>query len=132
MSDPYVRRDEETRSTTVEHVKLLRNRLEATTKQHLSDLQSYLIQATEDLSRQVDHAAAVVTGRAQGKSQGDSQGDESESVVFEGTFNTKIRDLDRKLIARMAKLEERMGSMIDARLRAFAQKLDGMLGKMAE
>lgn len=56
MSDPDVRRDEETRATTVEHIKLLRNRLEATNKEHMEELRACLVRTTGDISRQLERA----------------------------------------------------------------------------
>lgn len=42
MNDKDVRHDERDRKTTVEHIKLLRNRLEMTTKQELQELQNHV------------------------------------------------------------------------------------------
>lgn len=128
MSDPDVRRDEETRATTVEHVKLLRNRLEATTKEHIIELRSYLVEATEDLSRQVEDAATAGTGG----NSGGGKGDESWPSELEDVFNARFSELDRKLDARTTVLEEKIGSLIDERLSALVQKLDVVIGKPAE
>ena len=127
MSDPDVRRDEETRATTVEHVKLLRNRLEATTKEHIVELRSYLVKATEDLSRQAEHA---VTATRDGS--GRDNANESGTGELKDVFNTRFSELDRKLDARTAKLEGRIELLIDERLSALVQKLDVVLGKPAE
>lgn len=117
MSDPYVRRDEETRSTTVEHVKLLRNRLEATTQEHLTELQSYLVRTTANLSRKVEDTA--VTGRGNGK----RSGDDARRNELEGIFNAKVDEFDQKMIARTSKLEERVGVLVDSRLSVFEERL---------
>lgn len=122
MSDPHVRRDEETRATTVEHVKLLRNRLEATTKEHIEDLQSYLVRAAEDLSSQVGHAAAVAEGYS-----GRISGNGSQPSDLKRKFNARFSELERELDGRTAKVEERMGAMIDQRLGVLAQKLETVL-----
>lgn len=124
MSDPDVRREEETRATTVEHVKSLRNRLEATTKEHIHDMQSYLVRATGDLSRQVGHVAATATGGGSGRRR---WGGESGMSKLERVFNARFSELDRELDGRTAKLEERMGEMIDKRLCVLAQKVDMVL-----
>ena len=122
MSDPDVRRDEETRATTVEHVKLLRNRLEATTKDHIDELQSYLVRATEDVSRQVGRASAVADGDV-----GVRTGDESGPSDMQRQLNARFRKLEREIDQRTTKVEERMGTMIDQRLSVLAQKLDRVL-----
>ncbi|CAM9848129.1 unnamed protein product [Scytosiphon promiscuus] len=56
MSDPDVRRDEETRPTTVEHIKLLRNRLEATNKAHMDEMRACLERTAGGISRQLAEA----------------------------------------------------------------------------
>lgn len=127
MSDPDVRRDEETRATTVEHVKLLRNRLEATTKKHIDELQSYLVRTTEALSRQMGRAATVTKGdRGEPIEVGSGPRD------LANTFNARFSELDRKMDRRTFKLEARMGAMIDERLDDLAKKLDIVVGKPAE
>lgn len=132
MSDPDVRRDEETRATTVEHVKLLRNRLEATTKEHILELRSYLVEATAGFSRQVESAgeaaAAVETESIGGK----GTGNERWPSELEDVLNSRFTELDRKLNARTSKMEEKIGSLIDERLGALLQKLDAVIGKPAE
>eukprot|EP00904_Undaria_pinnatifida_P012811 jgi/Undpi1/8660/HiC_scaffold_25.g11125.m1 len=119
MSDPDVRRDEETRATTVEHIKLLRNRLEATTKGHMMELRSYLVQATEELSRNVEGAATV--GGSEGRGGG-----------LEDMLRATFGELDRKFDSRTAKLEEKIGALIEDRLGAVARKLDLVIRKPAE
>lgn len=51
MDDKDVRQDEKDRRTTVEHMKLLRNRLEATTKKELNELRSDVKEMGEQLQR---------------------------------------------------------------------------------
>lgn len=51
MDDIDVRQDERDRRTTVEHMKLLRNRLEATTKKELNELRSDVKEMGEQLQR---------------------------------------------------------------------------------
>ena len=123
MSDPFVRRDEETRSTTVEHVKLLRNRLEATTKEHIAEFKSYLVRMTDNLSRHIEYAAAA-TGRGNCRCNRDDAGPNE----IDGISNAKFIELDRKLIALLAKLEGR----VEARLDIVDKKLGVVLGKSAE
>lgn len=127
MSDPDVRRDEETRATTVEHVKLLRNRLEATTKEHIDDLQSYLVRATEDLCRQVGHAEAVIDGDS-----GRKTGNKSGRSDLKHIFNDRFRELEKDLDRRTTKVEERMRAMIDKRLGILAQKMNIVLRTAAD
>ena len=123
MSDPFVRRDEETRSTTVEHVKLRRNRLEATTKEHIAEFKSYLVRMTDNLSRQIEYAAAA-TGRGNCRCNRDDAGpNEIDSI-----FNAKFIEFDRHLIALTAEL----GGRIEARLDVIDKKLGVVLGKSAE
>lgn len=119
MSDPDVRRDEETRATTVEHIKLLRNRLEATTKGHMMELRSYLVQATEELSRNVEGAATV--GGSEGRGGG-----------LEDMLRATFGELDRKFDSRTAKLEEKIAALIEDRLGVVARKLDLVIRKPAE
>lgn len=134
MSDPDVRRDEETKATTVEHIKLLRNRLEATTKGHMEELQAYLLQTTETISRglgmdtreageRVDAGAGVFSGGG-GARGGGQAGAELKQIV-----NERFSEVEEKLEARTAALEARMGAMIDDRLGALGQKLDAVLSR---
>lgn len=106
----------------MEHVKLLRNRLEATTTEHIEDLQSYLVRAAEDLSWQVGHAAAVTGGDS-----GRISGSGSQPSDLKRKFNARFSELERELDGRTAKVEERIGAMIDKRLGVLAQKLETVL-----
>lgn len=126
MSDPDVRRDEETRATTMEHMKLLRNRLEATTKDHIDELQAYLVWATEELSRQGDHKAANTEGDTCRTARHKSRSSELEHTLY-----ARFHELDRELDRRTEKVEERMGARIDQRLNDLAQKLSMLLGKVS-
>ena len=127
MSDPDVRRDEETRGTTVEHVKLLRNRLEATTNEHINDLRSYLVRTTQDLSWTVGQAATTTGGDNPIKNYNESGPGEVERM-----FKARVNKLDRELDAKTAKLEERMSALVEEQLSVLLQKLDAVLGKKTE
>lgn len=127
MGHPEVRRDEETRTTTVEHVKLLRNRLEATTKEHIDELISYLARAPEDLSLHVGYVTAATEGdRRRGPRHTPKPSD------LEYTLNARLSELDRELDRRAVKLEERMEAIIDKRLGHLAKKLDMVLRKSTD
>ncbi|CBN75304.1 Ankyrin Repeat Transient Receptor Potential Channel [Ectocarpus siliculosus] len=152
MSDPAVRRDEETRATTVEHIKLLRNRLEATTKEHMDGLQAYLLKTAGDISRQLEEsgaggrgshggggggAAAAARGRV-GAAPQDEDDDENRDVggweagsrgaeELRQIVGARFSELDASLEAREGALQERMGTMIDERLGALTKKLDLVL-----
>lgn len=60
MSDPEVRQDETTRPTTVEHIKLLRNRLETETRNSIESLRKGLL---ESLREEVTTLAGTADGR---------------------------------------------------------------------
>lgn len=152
MSDPDVRRDEETRATTVEHIKLLRNRLEATTKEHMNGLQAYLVKTAGDISRQLEEsgagghrthdgggggAAAAVRGGVGAVPQ-NADGDENRDVggweagsrgaeELRQIVGARFSELDESLQAKVGALEERMEAMIDERFGALAKKLDLLL-----
>ncbi|CAN0155757.1 unnamed protein product [Ectocarpus sp. 12 AP-2014] len=150
MSDPAVRRDEETRATTVEHIKLLRNRLEATTEEHMNGLQAYLLKTAGDISRQLEESgaggrgshgggggAAAARGPV-GAAPQDEDDDENRDVGgweagSRGTrelrqiVGARFSELDESLQGRVGALEERMGAMIDERLGALTKKLDLLL-----
>lgn len=127
MSDPCVRRGEQTLSTTVEHVKLLRNRLEATTQEQIAELQSYFVLTADNLSRQVEDE-----GEATGRGNDKRKEDEAGQHDLEGIFSAKIDEFDRNLIAKTAEMEERMGTLVDARFGALERRLDMVLGKAPE
>ncbi|CAM9209896.1 unnamed protein product [Ectocarpus sp. 6 AP-2014] len=152
MSHPAVRRDEETRATTVEHIKLLRNRLEATTKEHMDGLQAYLLKTAGDISRQLEEsgaggrgshgggggAAATAARRRVGAAPQDEDNDENHDVggweagsrgaeELRQIVGARFSELDASLEAREGALEERMGAMIDERLGALTKKLDLVL-----
>lgn len=145
-----MRRDEETRATTVEHIKLLRNRLEATTKEHMNGLQAYLLKTAGDISRQLEESgaggrgshgggggAAAARGRV-GAAPQDEDDDENRDVggweagsrgaeELRQIVGARFSELDESLEGRVGALEERMGAMIDERLGALAKKLDLVL-----
>eukprot|EP00904_Undaria_pinnatifida_P012808 jgi/Undpi1/8658/HiC_scaffold_25.g11123.m1 len=127
MSDPDVRRDEETRDTTVEHVKLLRNRLETTTNEHITDLRSYLVRTTQDFSWTMGQAATT-----NGGDNRIANCNKSGPGEIERLFKARVNKLDRELDAKTAKLEKRMSALVDEQLRVLLQKLDAVLGKETE
>ncbi|CAM9403921.1 unnamed protein product [Ectocarpus sp. 12 AP-2014] len=149
MSDPAVRRDEETRATTVEHIKLLRNRLEATTKEHMDGLQAYLLKTAGDISRQLEESSAGGRGchgggggaaAARGRVGAAPQDEDDENRDVGGweagsrraeelrqIVGARFNELDESLEGRVGALEQRMGAMIDERLGALTKKLDLVL-----
>lgn len=127
MSHPDVRRDEETRATTVEHVKLLRNRLEATTKEHINELSSYLVRVPEDGYWHGGYAAAATEG-----DRGRASRNRPRPSDLEHAFNARLSELDRELDRRAVKLEERMEAIVDKRLGDLARKLDMVLRTSAD
>lgn len=149
MSDPDVRRDEETRPTTVEHIKLLRNRLEATHKNHMEELRASLERATGNLSRQLERVELGRTGGGVLVASDGTRGgtgtavaarDEDPSARVVGGANRSLEpeklrrilddrfsELDERLEARASALEDRVGAMIDKRLGALERKLDAVL-----
>ncbi|CAN0448241.1 unnamed protein product, partial [Laminaria digitata] len=76
-------------------------------------------------------AAATATGGG-GDGGRDDSGNDSGLNELEDVFHARFGELDRKLDARTAKLEETIGALIDERLSALVQKLDVVLGKPAE
>ncbi|CAM9290091.1 unnamed protein product [Scytosiphon promiscuus] len=143
MSDPDVRRDEETRTTTVEHIKLLRNRLEATNKENMEELRACLVRTTGDISRQLERAglggwragarAEAATGGGSGGGGGvrrrdvardDARHNEdgdglSPSLVWDEVsliVDDRLNKLEERLERRASVLEERIGVMMKARL----------------
>lgn len=79
MNDPDVQRDEESRETTVEHIKLLRDRLEDTVRQRVSELES------STANRMVDFQTGVET----------KVGDVVDARL--GELSQKVAGLDDKL-----------------------------------
>lgn len=139
MSDPDVRRDEETRATTVEHIKLLRNRLEATTKERVDELQAYFVRTSDMISQgegvQGDDGREGVQGD-DGKEHDIEvkAGDKAEVKAGELTraMDSRFYELEEKLEARMVTLEERMGVIIDKRMGIIERKLNALLQKSSE
>lgn len=138
MSDPDVRRDEETRATTVEHIKLLRNRLEATTKERVDELQAYLVR-TSDMMMSQGEGVQEDDGRGHEVEQmrGDSMSEEgNKSEVKAGkltrAMDSRFYEMEEKLEARMVTLEERMGVIIDKRMGVLERKLNALLQKSSE
>ena len=150
MSDPDVRRDEETRTTTVEHIKLLRNRLEATTKEQIDGLQAYLVRATNRLSEGLgiqppglnweDSAGLLATEKAASTATRGAgvRGSAAEDGIMAAKANAeelprmvnyRFRELEEKLEARTAILEDRVGLVIEERLGELSRKLDALLQK---
>lgn len=117
MSDPDVRRDEETRTTTVEHIKLLRNRLEATTKEQLDGLRAQLVESTDKIALRLEGSG--------GGGSGDGPGSGSEEL--KQIVDDRFGRLEQQLNTRSAALEARMGSLIDERFVALTKKLDAVL-----
>lgn len=136
MSDPDVRRDEETRATTVEHIKLLRNRLEATTKERVDELQAYFLRNSDMISQGQgvqgddgrEHEAEQMRAAQIAGSVGD-EGDEAEAKPGKLTrvVNGRFYELEEKLEARMVTLEDRMGVIIDKRMGVLERKLNALL-----
>lgn len=141
MSDPAVRRDEETRPTTVEHIKLLRNRLEATNKDQIDELRDYFESMTRNISRQLQ---LVGLGHSGGRSSGSTTDDAGRATAgrserhpdqvvdadVERFLDDRFRDIDRRLETLVSSLGKRVGVMVDERMVTLEKKLDSVLARL--